>query len=199
MRAIDIANMAIGYLGGNRITSLEDESEEAELIQVYYESARDFCLESRAWTFAAKRAELAPLAEAPAFGWSAAFLLPADTMVVREVSRLSTMSYPEEYEREADTLLANASSLYIKYTTNWIHETKWSKQFCIAVAHKLAEFMCGPITENRALKKDLALLSEAYLEVGGATDGMQASPRQAKAYRLKRARYTGRMGLGGSI
>ena len=53
MDKIGICNMAIGYVGGNSIMSFADESLEANQCELNYDIAREFCLESRDWTFAA--------------------------------------------------------------------------------------------------------------------------------------------------
>ena len=52
---IQICNLAISWLGGQRITSFGDETAEAILCYANYELARDAVLERIEWSFAIKR------------------------------------------------------------------------------------------------------------------------------------------------
>ena len=58
---VGICNQSLSWLGGNRITSLDDDTVEANLCIDNYEHSRDTVLDMRHWTFAGAREQLNPL------------------------------------------------------------------------------------------------------------------------------------------
>lgn len=190
-----IYNMAIGFVGGNKVLSPADETVEAEECNIFYDPARKFCLESRDWTFAAKTRQLAPDAVPISTEFAFSFTLPSDCLVVREVSSGPTLREKVIYQKDERAIVTNSSVLYIKYTKNITTTTLFSPSFQIAVAHKLAEFISPVLTGDKVLKRTLNAESEDLLEGGGAIDGMQGSPKRAFASRLLNARVRGYGGL----
>ena len=62
---VEIANRAITYLGGDTITSLEDDTKEGRACLRLYEQSRDQLLRDHPWNFSIKRAVLAANTTAP--------------------------------------------------------------------------------------------------------------------------------------
>ena len=73
-----ICNSALAKVGAARITALTEGSRNANLCAELYAACRDDLLRAHSWNFAMARAQLARAAEAPAFGFAAAHVLPAD-------------------------------------------------------------------------------------------------------------------------
>jgi hypothetical protein len=189
MDAIEISNMAIGFADGSPITSFEDGSKESDLCKTFYPNARNYCLENRDWTFASDYKRLSPLTAIPAADFSTQFQLPSDCLVVRQVSDNPKLEYGILYQLSGNKLLTNHSVVYIRYTKLITDTSLFTPTFSIAVAHKLAEFISGPLTASRVFKNDMVTLSEGLLENGGAIDGGQGSPKRVYASRLLGARY----------
>lgn len=189
MKRVEICNLAIGWLGGVSIMSFEyDESVEAELCRLNYDSVRDWTLEQRDWTFAASRAIIGPLADIPAFEYSAAFQLPSDLLVVRQVSDDPTTMRRIDYVKEQRTILANIDTLYLKYTLAVTNENMFSPSFIYAMAHKLAAVMAIPLTQNNTVKKEMEGLAQSYVDEGGSIDGTQSKVGRAYASKILNAR-----------
>jgi len=199
MDKVDICNLAIGWCGGNLIMTLDDDSTEADLCKTLYGPTRDLVLEQRDWTFAASRDSLTPLANPPAFGYSQQFQLPSNLLVVRQVSDEPDSMRPVRYVKEQRTLLSDAAILYIKYTVKVTNEVLFSPTFVYALAHKIAAGLANPLTQNASLKKEMELISQMYIDEGGAIDGTQTIPGRTVARRIVGARYGGRGRRGTSL
>lgn len=197
MDKIGICNMAIGFVGGNSIMSFSDESLEAEQCELNYDIAREYCLESRDWTFAAAYRKLAATVAVSPSEFANSFPLPADYLVVREVSDNEDLRSTIIYQKDGNRIVTDSAEVYIKYTKNVVDTSLFSPSFQTAVAHKLGEFISSTITGDKTLKRALMGEAEALLESGGAVDGMQGSPKKAFASRLLGARHrSGRSHVG---
>ncbi len=198
MDKIGICNMAIGFVGGNSIISFADESLEAEQCELNYDIAREFCLESRDWTFAALYDQLTALVATSPSEAGNTYQLPSDCLVVREASDNEDLRSPIVYQKNGRTLVTDSGTVFIKYTANIMDTSLFSPSFDVALAHKLAEFIASPITGDKNLKRALMVEADNLLEGGGAIDGMQGSPKRAYASKLlsSRYRYGGRAAIG---
>lgn len=196
MDKIEICNLAIGWCGGNLIVSFEDDSVEAELCKSAYVPTRDLVLEQRDWTFAASRDSLVPLAAAPPFGYSAAFQLPTELLVVRRVSDDPVSMRQIDYVKEQRTILANAAILYIEYTLRVTNENLFSPSFTYALAHKIAASIATPLTESATLKREMEGMALAFIEEGGSIDGTQSRVGRTFASKIVGARINQRRGRG---
>lgn len=106
----EIANSALLDMGESPIHSLDQIEERAKSIKAVFASQRDWLLERHPWTFARARASLAPLMDAPLYGFSTAMKLPADFL-----SLLSTEPKLNTYRVEQGAILCDASVLSINY------------------------------------------------------------------------------------
>lgn len=202
MDAIQISNMAIGLVGGTPIMSLSDPTIEAEQCDLYYDTARKFCLESRDWTFASETRRLSPEAVSLSPEYNYSFVVPADCLVVRVVASDANLKIVEEYQRQSNRIITDSAVIYVRYTKDVRSSALFPSGFSIAVAHKLAEFLSSTLTGDKNLKRALMQEADYMITESGATDGMQGSPKRAFASRLLRARFGGRYdryGLGSRI
>lgn len=105
-----IANTMLVGLGEPTITSLDETSERALTIKVVYADALEFLLEQHVWNFAKARVRLAKVTQAPLFGYSVAFKLPADFLRL-----LDTDPELSEYRVENGCILCDETTLSINY------------------------------------------------------------------------------------
>ena len=75
---VGICNSALIKLGATRIIQLTEGSKTANLCNEQFEKVRDDLLRGHIWNFAVGRAQLARLAEAPAFEFGEAYQLPSN-------------------------------------------------------------------------------------------------------------------------
>src|SRR5687768_12316443 len=89
-----IFNMALAHLAvGVQVTDPESElTEEAKVLRLFYDNARDEALRDFPWPFALYAAELALVAEDPTDEWDFAYRVPADSLRIwrirNEISRV---------------------------------------------------------------------------------------------------------------
>lgn len=201
---VAICNVALGWLGGNLIISLDDSSVEAKLCKANYVMLRDAVLEERAWTFAVKRLEPAQLIELPLYGYDKAFQIPPEVIRVLQVSRagadvtsgtvggsfLSTVRGGTglgretriDWDREGDQILCNNSErIYIRALIRIEDTTKFTPAFDQAFAARMAMELAIPIAGSRSLQKDMAQLYNNKIAMAAATDGMQGRSQNVRA------------------
>jgi hypothetical protein len=61
---VQIANLALSWMGQRKINSLNDNQNEAIVMNANYELSRDKVLADAAWTFATERQVLSPVEDA---------------------------------------------------------------------------------------------------------------------------------------
>lgn len=187
-----IANLAISWVAGKRITSLEnDQSTEAILCRENYDSSRRAVLEEREWTFALKRVVLNPLVNTPPFGFSAQFKLPADCLKVASVQ--DPRDNNVNYVIEEDNILCDEAELNVRYTFDLTNTVRFSELFTEALAAHIASKIALPLSKNRTLMADMLLLYDDHLERAISTDSLQGSRERLRRSQQERSRrmFTG--------
>lgn len=201
---VEICNLALGWLGGALIISLDDASTEAKLSKANYTLLRDAVLEERAWTFAVKRMEPAGLIELPVYGYDKAFQIPPEVIRILQVARAGEVengtvvggSFKSatrggtgqgresriEWAREGDLILANnAERIYIRALVRIDDTTKFSPAFDQALAARLAMELAIPIANSRTLQKDMTALYGEKIRLAAASDGMQGRSERIRS------------------
>lgn len=78
---IEIINMALGYLGANPVSDVDENTQQARQARLFYDTTRDGVLRSFAWTFALKQWNCAAVKGAPAFKeYAYGCQMPADCL-----------------------------------------------------------------------------------------------------------------------
>lgn len=189
MDQVGICNLALGWVGANPITALDDASTNAQLCSANWDAVRDSVLEAREWTFAVDRVELAADATAPAFQWGLRYQLPSTCVRVIEADDGSGYS-DFEWVKEGRYLLTNqAAPLAIRYVKLVEDTALWSPGFAMAMAYRLAFSICIPINENRTLQGDLWSLYQKTLTEAGRLDGLQGRSEHVRQSALHQRRW----------
>lgn len=204
----EICNIALGWLGANRISSLdvEENSKEWSLCSEQYASLRDAVLEEREWTFAVKRATLTPVDDTLAFGNESLFLKPPDSLRIltvhdNSVIRPQPVTSPQPTTRgwmdipqlagwsvEGDYILGTGETVYVRYNRRVTSTGKFSAQFVQALAQRLAAEWALPLTESRSLFDKMWNAYHVKISQGSVTDGMQGRMRKIRSQALIRRR-----------
>ena len=188
-----ICNMAILHVGGNKISSINDNSVEAIACEVHYETARDKVLGDKDWTFATSRAEIAQNAVDPVFGYQGSFTLPSDCIRVIEVfedaSAYKNGNNPLDWEREENNISADTTgSVFIRYIKRIEVTSRFSAGFVDTLAHYLAYKLAIPIAQNKGLQTDMMNLYLRSLKDAANADGLQGRSRRIRSSRLVNSR-----------
>lgn len=140
---VSICNTALRAIGAKRISSFDEDSEEAEHCRDIYDQIRLSLLRKHPWSCAKKRAILSPVSTYPSFGYAQAFLLPHDYVRVIDTSI-------ESYEIENRYILADTNRINLIYIFDNDNEATWDPMLCEALSLKMASSMCKPITGSDA-------------------------------------------------
>ncbi len=193
---VAICNIALSWLGGDLIISLDDPSVEAKLCKANYAPLRDAVLEEREWTFAVKRLEYSQLVDSPLYGFDKAFQIPPEVLRILQVSlfddavldpgitgdfRSSSRSGTGmgretriEWLREADRVLANGAQRIVTRSLIRITDTtKFSPAFDQCLAARLAMDLAIPISNSEKMQSAMASMYGEKIALAAASDGMQ--------------------------
>lgn len=174
----EVINRALIKIGANTIASPSEESEQARKASLVFPTLAQGELRRQAWSFAKKRATLAPLADVPGGqDYSEGYNLPADCLRLITLNGnwvFSTIREANEggspaYSIEGRVLLTGnnrrtngTSAAYVTYVSD-VSETIsiWDANFVEAFACRLAAELVQSITKNMTLKQSL---KQDYLE-----------------------------------
>jgi hypothetical protein len=173
---VTICNLALSWLAGNLIISIDDDINEARLCKANYELSRDAVLETIAWTFATKRYALTPEVAAPAWGYNYQFTIPADIITLLDVTANSDTpngANDLDWRREGNLILCDASKVYVKATFKQIDPARYPPNFVQAVAARLATEIAIPLTESSELMRLMEGKYKDRLLIAAGTDGTQ--------------------------
>lgn len=153
--AVLIANRALAKLGQSRIVSLDDPSKAATTISAMYDTVLDAELRAHLWHFSKARAVLPALAEAPLFGFSKQYQLPADFLRLIEIGgnevfyRHHARRCQGLYSIEGRRLLTNLDApLQIRYVKRVGDPNQFDSTFIEAFAGRLAMEACETLTQS---------------------------------------------------
>ena len=153
---VKVANLALTYLGADRIMTLTEDSENARKINAVFALVRDEVLRSHPWNFAKARREFALLATPPAYGYSNAFQIQGDIIRI-----LESETNNEEFVIEGDQVVTNESTFKCKCIIRITDTTKWTTDFVGAFAARLAAELAYSITDSKTLAE---LMWKAYID-----------------------------------
>ena len=181
---VSICNQAIGWLGGNLITSLGDETTEAILCNANYASLRDAVLEEGKWTFATRRLKLVQSGTDPEYGYSHRFAIPTEVLSVISATphreqKNSTDNF--DWRREEEYILCDVDVLYAKCIVRITDPQRFSSMFVQALAARMAADLAAPLTESTTKEEKMTIKYERAINKALAIDGMQGKSDRIKS------------------
>lgn len=184
----DICNSALQRVGAATIMSITDNSREARVCAVAYDSNRRSELRKRAWKFAIKRAVLAPDATAPAFEFQYAFSLPTDCVRVIlpkndpyldwfvEGRKILTNLTQSPYLASGAQPAVTGPTLFLRYVSDITDCTQFDPNFYDLVCIALALDICEPLTQSNQKKQLLAADYRDTLEAAAKANSFEMLP-----------------------
>jgi hypothetical protein len=113
---VTIANRSLLRIGFKAISALDDGSTGADYCTQLLPQAIDTVMSVYPWRDCLKRAQLAPLATSPVFGYDYQFVLPTDFARLKSVSAVDDDGDDCEWSMEGDKILSDATSVSVLYT-----------------------------------------------------------------------------------
>lgn len=171
---VEICNKALRKLGeGTRIASLTEGTAPAVLCNDAFPSARDGLLRRRIWPFATRRAGLARLATAPAFGFAHAYQLPGDWLATLGAWDNAAMQGRLDYRVEHGVLLSDAEAVFLLYTARVTDSNRFDPLFAEALALTLALEIADPLAASQSRVQRVAQELDVMLREAASAAAME--------------------------
>lgn len=172
---VQICNYALSRLGAPRITSLSDNTREARLCSTFLDDAIKEVLEEGDWRFASRRTSLNATSNTPSYEFTYEFQLPTNPscLVVRSINETNPGDY--EYVIESDKLLANISTMSIRYTAYVTDTGSFPSFFERCLKLKLQALLAYALTGNSSLILQLESRYDSEVSKSLSIDGQQGS------------------------
>ena len=186
MSEVSICNQALGLVGANSITALDDDQREAKLCQLNYEPVRDAVLAEHAWTFATKWLDIPAVANPSPGEFPNEFPLPPDVIAVLFVGQ--NYRHPENWQVENNAIRASVQTCRCQVVYQVTDTSKFSSMFTQALVARLASELAIPITNSRTLMENMYALYERKVQMAAAKDNQQGRSRRIRSTWLVNAR-----------
>lgn len=186
---VDIANLALSHLGDTAtVASLDppEGSAQAEHCARFYPMARDTLLQSYAWSFASRRAQLAELtSESPS--WDYCYAKPSDCLAVRAIlPNDATDDTKDNFQNfvmevnssEVEVIYTDQELAVAMYTRSTVDAGKFPPLFVLALSYQLASLLAGPLIKGDAGAAESKRC--AQLAIGWAGKAIEADANQRK-------------------
>ena len=169
----DICNIALSYLGANKIIDISDKTFEADICLLNYANVRDAVLEDVNWTFATKRIVLkSPDDPPPLFGFSNSFTLTNDILRVIRVN-----NNRGEWVKEGNKILIDSDTIEIMAIVQVTDPQRFPASFISAFASRLAAEIALPITSSSKHQDKMITMYTAKKKWAIGNDGRQGVNR----------------------
>jgi hypothetical protein len=147
---VEIANSALTKLGAPPIADFDEDTRAASLMSERQEPCRYFVLSQHPWNCAISRAQLAPDVGVPAFGFDAAFTLPADCLRPLRPENIDSWG---RYTVEGGKILANTDILNLRYVAKVTVPTVVPEYLAETIAWYLASDTAYALTQDEDVRR----------------------------------------------
>ena len=184
----EIANVALAHIADRSINALTEANTRANLVKTHFWTAADEALADHTWRFAIKRSPALAQGEAPSFGpYGYAYQLPSEPFCLR-VLETDQGDGCQDWEVEGRMILANISSLKVRYIARITDTGVWAPSFITCFSYLLASRMAYALTKSLNLEKEMFNIYQERLVRARTTSGLEGVPRRQLAGPLVRVR-----------
>ncbi|MEA4865353.1 MAG: hypothetical protein VB088_08145 [Sphaerochaeta sp.] len=151
---VTLANRALLRIGSEQISTLDEGVPRANYCSQLLPQAIETVYSSYHWRTASKRVQLAPLADAPAYGYAYQFALPSDCALIRSVECDGSYSISD------NKILTDSVAVYVSYLALPANPSDMPVVVRDLVVRQLAYLISMPILRNDGASN--RLLQEYY-------------------------------------
>jgi hypothetical protein len=174
--SVDIANQAFVELGHTTITNFEEDSPAARLAKLNYADIRDQVLRDHPWNFASFRVSIPSTGTAPAFNYTNAYTIPADSLKIKRVNFQDPGA--GSWVIEGDEILTDLGSpIEVEYirriTSVGVYDSSFVRALALSLAYAWCEKLAKASTLKEQIRNDLAIV----LQNARTSDGQESSVR----------------------
>lgn len=186
--AIEIANMALGYVDADTIGAFSDNNERARQCTLYFQHARRRALRLGAWNCCSHRLTLPKDGTAPDWGFTNRWLLPPDfirLIAIKDATEDTKWSVEDGY------ILSDLSLMKIKYVYDDADVSRFDPLLVTVMAYCLALDLVTPLAHSSTKKSELKDDMQVWLDKAGGIDGSERPSQKVKDTSWVRARKRG--------
>lgn len=172
---VKIANLALARLGVKSITSLGDNTLEARMANLVFEDMAKEVMTEGVFSSTIRRVALNATTNTPAYGYSYEFQLPTNPKSLRVISINEDEPGTYDYRIEGDKLLANISTMKVKYVAYLTNSEDYDEMLKKALVARLAAELAYPLTGSSGVSNAMYQRYERELSDCMAVDGQNGS------------------------
>jgi len=174
--AIDISNQALVLLGASPIVSFDDETTEANVLKIMYETSKAQFLRDYPWRAATKYATLAKSTEKPLDpDWDHIFAWPDDAV---RILKIVGSNYPNDpmpkWKSVGNEIYSRTDSISAEYVYD-IPEPQMDSLMSGALADRIAMDLSYTITGSNTRESNMAGRYERKIEEARLVDRQEAT------------------------
>ena len=176
---VDICNGALNQLGASTILTLTEDSKNARLCNARYTQVRDSVFRSHPWNCLQKRVQLAADSDAPAWGFTTQYTLPADCLRV-----LTILDYDADYKIEGRKILTDNSTMKILYISRIEDPNEYDELLRETLSAALAADIAYAVTSSNPTASNMYNLFQDKLKDArfvDSTEGQNLNPEKGMA------------------
>ena len=176
---VSLMNRALRIFAGGRVISPDDSTREAAHCKAAWDEARDAALAAYPWGFATRWARLAKNADAPAFGFTHAYALPADFLYLIDIRGKADLTAPPERHcisvgtNNTPAVFADAEQAFARYVFRHAQCAIWPEHFCEVFAARLAAAVAPYLAQDAGMGVKLRELYRRELALAATADARQ--------------------------
>jgi hypothetical protein len=174
--AAQIVNIALVPLRRATITSLTDGSPSANDANAIYAETLQRLLRRHDWNFARKRLKLAQEVGTPVSGFDYSYQLPPDFVRAIVVSDSDTGRRGIPYRLEQDSILSNASQIYLTYIYDVTSEAMMPPDFRDYLAYTLGVSLAKTKSMREEMKEERDRARTVAMSVDSIEDDVDFIP-----------------------
>jgi len=191
--------MALSWLGEAPITSIDDNTDRAQQLQINYVPARDATLEAHDWTFAIERFIPAQNVIVPVYGAGVAYDIPPQILRVISCDRpdsagnttfVGKINQKEQidWQLEGDKIICDEEVIYCRGVRRIEEEGRFSPLFVHAFAAKLAFLLAQNITADPNIAQNVYGMYEQFILEAKSRDGIQGRSKRIRNRQMIKSR-----------
>lgn len=180
---VTICNLALGNLGKETISSINEASAEARACKQFYDIVVDTAIQSYPWRWAGRTVALAEVENTKPNRWQFAYQRPDDCIkLIRVVdeSMADYMPYGDgikagghDYALEGRTIFCDLSPAYLQYTARQTDPALFPPAFVDALGMALAARIAMPVTRDLKIRADAVSLARQSMAVAQEYDAAE--------------------------
>ena len=180
---IKVCSRASVLMGGSPISSFDEGTAEADVVDAMYEDIARAALTSTRWRFATNQQVLNRLAAAPTSRYDAAYQMPSDLLML---STVTVNDDPIIYDTYGDKVYCDMSTNEV-VIADYIYrasESSWPSYFTLAVEFQVAAMLSISIARDPSLAQMMDQQGERQMIKARRLDSQQQTTRKLMTSRF---------------